>query len=154
VIDRQDVRDLYDDYVAYLDEGDFEAWLDLFTEDGEYRLVARENFERGLPLATMRCDSRSMLADRLVAIRSTQMFAPRALRRFVSGIRLHAATDRGSEVRANFLLVESIDGEPSRVQLAGRYLDVVTEAGGRLRFSSKLAVYDSPMIRTSLIYPV
>ena len=58
-VERARLRDFYDDYVAYLDEGDFDSWLDLFVEESEYRVVSRENFERGLPLATMRCDSRT-----------------------------------------------------------------------------------------------
>ena len=51
-------------------------------------------------------------------------------------------------------MVESLDEEPTRVHLAGRYLDLVTDVGGRLKFSSKVAVYDSPIVPLSLIYPV
>ena len=152
-VDRGRVRDLYDDYVAYLDAEDFDAWLELFTDDADYRVVARENFERGLPLATIRCDGRAMLADRIHAIRNTQTFAPRRLRRFVSGIRLQNGAAQ-AQVAASFLVIESLDDEPSRVHLAGRYVDVVTESGGELKFRSKIAVYDSPIIPTSLIYPV
>jgi 3-phenylpropionate/cinnamic acid dioxygenase small subunit len=153
-IDRADLRDLYDEYVALLDEGDFDAWLTLFVEESEYRVVARENFERGLPLATVRCDSRSMLADRIHAIRNTQTFAPRVLRRFVSGIRAGAATAQGVEVGASFLVVESLDDEPTRVHMAGRYADVVTAVDGALKFRRKVAVYDSPIIPLSLVYPI
>ena len=49
-----DVRDLYDDYAALLDAGDYDAWLELFTDDATYQAIARENVERGLELATMR----------------------------------------------------------------------------------------------------
>ena len=153
-IDRARLRDLYDDYVALLDEGDFDGWLALFVEDSEYRIVARENFDRGLPLATVRCDSRRMLADRIHAIRNTQTFAPRAIRHFVSGIRIRGATEAGVEVGASFLVVESLDDEPARAHLAGRYADVVTTVGGALKFRRKVAVYDSPIIPISLIYPV
>ena len=153
-IDRARLRDLYDDYVAYLDERDFDAWLELFLEDSEYRIQSRENFERGLPLATVRCESRRMLADRVHAIRNTQTFAPRNVRRFVSGLRVRRITDAGVEVGASFLVVESLEDEPSRAHMAGSYLDVVTSVGGVLKFRSKVAVYDSPIIPISLIYPV
>src|SRR5207302_875353 len=83
--------------------------------ESEYRVVSRENFERGLPLGTMRCDSRRMLADRIHTIRRTQTFAPRALRRFVSGIRPQRESDSGLEVRASFLVAESLGDEPTRV---------------------------------------
>lgn len=153
-VDRGLIRDLYDDYVAYLDEEDFDSWLDLFLEESEYGVVSRENFERGLPLATVRCDSRRMLADRIYTIRNTQTFAPRKLRRFVSGIRAERRGATEVEVSASFLVIESLDDEPSRVHLAGRYVDVVTPVGEALKFRSKVAVYDSPIIPISLIYPV
>jgi len=153
-IDRERVRALYDDYVALLDEGDFDSWLELFVEESVYRIVAAENFDRGLPLATVRCDSRRMLADRIFTIRSTQTFAPRRLRHFVSGIRIGASTASARSVRASFLVIESLDDEPSRVHVAGRYVDVVTESEGCLKFLEKVAVYDSPIIPVSLVYPV
>jgi 3-phenylpropionate/cinnamic acid dioxygenase small subunit len=153
-VERARLRDLYDDYVAYLDDADFDSWLDLFVEESEYRVVSRENFERGLPLATMRCDSRRMLADRIHTIRHTQTFAPRMLRRFVSGIRIERETDAGLEVRASFLVAESLDDEPTRVHLAGRYQDLLTSVDGALKFRRKLAIYDAPIIPVSLIYPV
>jgi len=153
-VERARLRDFYDDYVAYLDEGDFDSWLDLFVEESEYRVVSRENFERGLPLATMRCDSRRMLADRIYTIRRTQTFALRALRRFVSGIRPQRESDSGLEVRASFLVAESLGDEPTRVHLAGRYVDLVVSVDGALKFRRKVAVYDAPIIPISLIYPV
>ena len=154
LVDREGVRDLYDDYIACLDAEDFDAWLDLFVEDSEYRVVSRENFDRGLPLATMRCDSRSMLADRIHTIRNTQTFAPRRIRRFFSGLRALPASGSDVEVSASFLVIESLDDEPSRVHLAGRYADLVTGIGGDLKFRRKIAIYDSPIIPVSLIYPV
>ena len=153
-IDRGRIRDLYDDYVARLDEEDFDAWLDLFVEESEYRVVSRENFERGLPLATKRCDSRRMLADRIHTIRDTQTFAPRKMRRFVSGLRAQPGAGGEVEVSASFLVIESLDDEPSRVHLTGRYADVVTSIDGALKFRRKVAIYDSPIIPVSLIYPV
>jgi 3-phenylpropionate/cinnamic acid dioxygenase small subunit len=153
-IDRARLRDLYDDYIALLDACDFDAWLELFLDDSDYRIQSRENFERGLPLATVRCESRKMLADRIDAIRNTQTFAPRNLRRFVSGIRVRRATDAGVEVGASFLVVESLEDEPTRAHMAGSYVDVVTSVDGALKFRSKLAVYDSPIVPISLIYPV
>jgi 3-phenylpropionate/cinnamic acid dioxygenase small subunit len=144
------VRELYDEYSYLLDEGDYDGWLDLFTEDCDYRIVARENWERGLPLATMRCDSRAMLADRLDSIRHTQFFAARTMRHFVSAVRPGA----GEGVTANFLVTETLPDDPSRIHSVGQYRDEVTSSGGALRFSRKLAIYDAPLVLTSLIVPL
>ena len=154
--DRQAVRDLYDEYVYLLDSGDHDGWLGLFTEDCEYRVVARENHERGLPLATMRADSRAMLADRLYAIANLQMTAPRVVRHFVSGARVlgPAAGADGAEAGANFLVTETLDDEPTTVHAAGRYLDVVVASADGLRFARKVAVYDAAMVTTSMVHPL
>src|SRR6476469_2187770 len=82
-----EVRDLYDDYAALLDDADYDGWLELFAEDATYMAIARENVERGLPLATMRCDSRAMLADRIDAVTRTQFFARRITRHMIAAVR-------------------------------------------------------------------
>ena len=155
-IARLAVVELYDEYNHLLDSAAFDAWLQLFTEDCDYRVVARENIDQGLPLATMRCESRAMLADRISAIRSTQFHRPRLIRRFVSGLRVvpdEPGVD-GIPMRASFLVVESTNDEPTRILLAGEHRDIVVAVDGRLCFARKVCVYDSPLVPTSLIYPV
>src|SRR5262245_63369286 len=65
------LEELYADYAACLDEERFEDWPAFFTDPCLYKIVPRENFERGLPLATWLCESRGYLADRVTAIRKT-----------------------------------------------------------------------------------
>jgi anthranilate 1,2-dioxygenase small subunit len=148
-----DLRELYDEYAFRLDEGDLDGWVDLFTADAQYLVVARENWTRRLPLATMRCDGRGMLADRAHTIRHTQFFAPRVMRHFVSGVRILGADD-GVAAAANFLVTEAIELEPARVHMTGQYRDVVRATADGLRFGRKVAVYDGALVETSLIYPV
>ena len=161
---RAAIGELYDEYAYLLDEGDYDGWLELFSADADYMVLARENWLRGLPLATLRCDTREMLADRLEAIRSTQFFATRTMRHFVSAVR--PASGDGSDgsdgsdnadvatVTANFLVTEVIADEPARVHSVGQYRDVVVLAGGRLRFLHKVAVYDAPLVLNSLVIPL
>lgn len=148
------VRALYDDYAYLLNAGDLEGWLGLFAEDCSYRIVSRENHSQGLPLALVRCDSRAMLADRVAAIRSTQFFAARVMRNFVSGLRILSATPSGFEVTASFLVTEALEREPPRIHSVGEYSDHVVSHDGEMRFARKCAICDSPMIQTSLIYPL
>jgi 3-phenylpropionate/cinnamic acid dioxygenase small subunit len=72
---RLDVEELYAAYVACLDEERFEEWPEFFTDDAIYRIIPRENFERGLPIATLHCESKGYLQDRVVAIRQTRVFS-------------------------------------------------------------------------------
>src|SRR5206468_11638219 len=65
------LEDLYAEYSACLNEERFEDWPEFFTDPCLYKIVPRENFERGLPLATWLCESKGYLADRVTAIRKT-----------------------------------------------------------------------------------
>ncbi len=148
---------LADFYCAYddaLDDGDFEAWPDFFTEACVYKIMPRENVERGLPLALVYCESRDMLRDRVVAIRETLLYAPRLIRRLTGNLRLREIAADGLRLTANFALFQTMLDRPSELFLCGRCHDRVVEEEGRLRFAERLCVYDSTIVPTSLIYPV
>ena len=146
MFDQNAVRELYDDYAAFLDDGDYASWLELFDESAVYTVTARENVERGLPLATIRCDSRGMLADRIDALVSTQFYARRITRHLITAIRPVGVDAGRLHTTANFVLVETIEDESTRIQSAGTYADVISLAGGDLRFVEKRAIYDLSLI--------
>jgi salicylate 5-hydroxylase small subunit len=150
----EEVRALYDDYAALLDDADYEAWLNLFAEQATYVAVSRENIERGLPLATMRCESRAMLADRIDAVIATQFYARRITRHMISAIRPVAVTDNFIDTTANFVVVETLVDECSTVHSAGSYADRIERTDAGLRFAVKTAIYDAPLVPTSLIIPL
>ena len=83
---------LYADYAAIVDAADWDAWCELFTEEGVYRLVPRENHERGLPLATLSFESKGMLKDRAHAIRETLFHDPYYQRHIVGARRACCAS--------------------------------------------------------------
>src|SRR5215472_2399714 len=78
---RARLADLYCDYDNALNDGEFERWPELFIDACVYKVLPRQNYERGLPVAVIYCESRDMLIDRVVAIRETALYAPRTLRR-------------------------------------------------------------------------
>jgi 3-phenylpropionate/cinnamic acid dioxygenase small subunit len=151
---RERLDDLYTEYTDALDEQRLDDWVALFTDDGAYRAVSAENDARGLPLATILCEGRGMLLDRATAIRETMMYAPRILRHLVTGIRLQEIDGPSLRVEANFLVVETLTGEPTHIHSSGRYRDHVVDDDGTLRFRDKRAVYDSSLVPTSLIFPL
>jgi salicylate 5-hydroxylase small subunit len=151
---RMRLADLYSAYADALDEGALEAWPDFFTEDCLYRVIPRENFEQGLPIALIYCESRDMLADRVVAIRETALYVPRMIRRLTSNIRLRDIGPDGLRLTASFALFQTMVDRPSELFLCGRYHDRVIDDGARLRFAERICVYDSTIVPTSLVYPV
>ncbi len=152
---RDQLEDLYARYVGALDDGELEQWPELFTEQCLYLILPRDNHERGLPLAVMRCESRDMLKDRITAIRETMMYEQRYLRHHVTNIRVRAAVADTLEVSANFSIIEVLPDDLPRVAMVGRYLDkLVVGAGGEWLFTEKLCIYDSLLVANSIIYPV
>jgi anthranilate 1,2-dioxygenase small subunit len=147
---------LYDDYGAALDD-ELERWPDLFTDDALYRVVARENYERGLLWPTLWCEGRGMMHDRVKAIRETSVYTPRQMRHFVSGIRVIGEAPGGYRTQANFLIGESGPDTESRVFALGRSLDIVARDAGAphgLLFAERTCVYDGNLILSTMIYPL
>ena len=142
--------DLFACYADILDEGPLDDWPQLFTEDATYRIVARENHVRGLPLALMLCESRAMMEDRVGAIQELSMYAPRVLRHVVSAVRERDV----DAVTASYAVFETPPEGDTRVFSTGRYLGRLALDDGMVRFSELTVVYDTALIPTSLIYPL
>jgi len=151
---RLELEELYAAYCASLDEERFEDWPAFFTDDCIYKIIPRENVERGLPLATWFCEGKSGLLDRVVAIRKTMMYAPRYVRRLVTGLRILGWEGEALAVRANYLALETLLDEPTRIFNCGEYRDRLTVVGGELRFHEKLCVFDSLLVPNSVIFPL
>jgi salicylate 5-hydroxylase small subunit len=71
-------------YAAALDEKRFDAWPEFFMEEGSYKLQARENFDRALPLALIALESRGMMKDRVYGVTQTIYHAPYYTRHVMS----------------------------------------------------------------------
>src|SRR6185295_8384080 len=99
------IADLNASYAACLDARRFEEWPDFFTDDGVYRLQARENHDRGLPLATMAYESHGMLRDRVYAVTQTLFHIPYATRHVVGWPRVWRAEDGGIAAEAHYTVV-------------------------------------------------
>jgi len=151
---RFDVEELYNEYVECLDEGELERWPEFFADDCVYKIIPRENWERGLPLALMFCESKPMLLDRVEALRRTSVYAPRALRHLLSNVRVKMVEGDEIRVQANYAVLQTLSGEPTAVFNAGKYVDRLVRDGERLLFREKLCVFDSVLVPGSLIYPI
>ena len=148
------VADLNAEYAACLDERRFDAWPELFTDDCVYKLQPRENYDRGLPLATMAFESKGMLKDRVYGITQTLAHDPYYQRHVVGTPIVSRVTDHVIEAEANYAVFRTRQNELSEVFNVGRYVDVVHRTSAGLRFASRICVFDSEMIPTSIIYPI
>jgi len=151
---RIEVQDLMTEYCRVLDDGALEQWPLLFTEECFYQVIPRENHDRGLPLATMRCESRGMLKDRVMAITDTYMFEPRYMRHLTSGLLITGEEDGAVIAQSNYAVFETLVNEYTRVFQVGRYLDEIVRDDGRLRFRRRSCVFDSELVPNSIVYPI
>jgi salicylate 5-hydroxylase small subunit len=141
-------------YAAALDERRFDEWPGFFLEDGRYRVQARENFERGLPLALIALESQGMMKDRVYGITHTIYHGPYYTRHVVSPAQVLG--EEGDLVRAqsHYAVFRTRPGDASEVYNVGRYLDEIVRTPAGLKFASRQCVYDSEMVLNSLIYPI
>lgn len=151
---RERVEQLYEAFVRALDCDLLEELPPLFVDDGSYRLVSMENHRRGLPLATMRFDSRGMLQDKVFALRNTAMYIPRTQRHVISMLNVADSTETSVHVRAAFAVFETLPEEPTRVLTSGEYDDRLVWDDDNLLFAAKTTIYDSDLVRNSLVLPL
>ncbi len=153
MIERDAVRDFFDDYYNALDDVRLEEWPAFFTEDCIYRVIPRENHEAGYTLCTIYAESRGMLTDRVMGLTRTQMYAPRSYRRFPGPLRIVSRGEDSIRVRHNLLVVQTLIDKQTEIVLAAVCHDVLVAEAGQLRLRERIVVFDSEMIPNSLIYP-
>ena len=141
-------------YASTVDAADWAGWCELFTDDCVYRLVPRENHDRGLPLATLSFESKGMLKDRAYAIRETLFHDPYYQRHVIGASRLLRFDGDSIECETNYAVFRTKLSELTTVFNVGRYLDTVVRTSQGLRFARRVCVYDSEMIPNSIIYPI
>jgi 3-phenylpropionate/cinnamic acid dioxygenase small subunit len=153
-IGRAELEELYYAYAAAIDD-ELERWPAFFAPAAVYRVMARENYDRGLPMATILCEGHGMMHDRVTAIRQTMVYLPRTVRHAITNVRILEGSDSRVRATANFAVHESYPADASRLLVVGRYVDVVERgAGGALLFAEKTCVYDGNLVLGSLIYPL
>ncbi|MEO7760344.1 MAG: aromatic-ring-hydroxylating dioxygenase subunit beta [Casimicrobiaceae bacterium] len=148
------VADLNAEYAACLDDRRFDEWPDLFTDDCVYRLQPRENYDRGLPLATMACESKGMLKDRIFAATQTLFHIPYSTRHIVGWPRVALGNDGHIEAESNYTVVRVRENELPELFSAGRYIDRIVRVEGQLKFRQRLCIFDNALIANSIIYPI
>jgi salicylate 5-hydroxylase small subunit len=143
-----DFNALLAEYAAALDERRYADWVALFSPDASYKLQARENFDRGLPLCTMAFESQGMLKDRIYSVEQTLFHAPYYQRHVIGSARRTS----GLTAEANYAVFRTKSNEQSEVFNVGRYKIQIDQTSGLI--TSLHAIFDSEMIPNSIIYPI
>jgi anthranilate 1,2-dioxygenase small subunit len=149
-----DLHRLQERYVSVIDTDRLEEWPELFTEDGVYEIVPKENSDRDLPIGIMHCFGRAMLRDRITSLRKANVFEPHAYRHMTSGLELAQVDADTVDMQSNYVVVQTLTDGDSRVYQAGRYFDRVVRTWDGWRYQRKRALYDTSRVQTLLVTPV
>ena len=148
------LQQLYADYAAAVDSGQWDLWPEFFIDDCVYKLQPRENHERGLPLATLALTSKGMLKDRVYGITETLYHDPYYQRHVVGAPMVRKVENGKIHSEANYAVFRTKYDKASTVFNVGRYIDTIVETPKGLKFAERLCVFDSEMIPNSIIYPI
>ncbi len=151
---RHAVEKLHARYIRVIDDDRIEEWPDLFTEPCLYRITTRENFEMGLPLAVMECNSRGMLQDRITGLRRINVYEPQRYLHMVSGLAIEPLSDGRVKARSNYMVVRTLGDGSMMLFSAGMYEDVVRLDGDSARFEERVVIQDSRRVETLIVIPL
>jgi salicylate 5-hydroxylase small subunit len=145
---------LYADYALAVDSGQWDLWPEFFTEQCVYKLIPRENHERGFPLCTLSFTSKGMLKDRVYGIQETLYHDPYYQRHVVGAPVVRRVEGERIQSEANYAVFRTKLDKASTVFNVGRYIDTIVPTPEGLKFAERLCVYDSEMIPNAIIYPI
>ena len=143
-------------YAAALDQERLSDWVEMFTDEALYEVISRENFDRQLRAGLIYCENKRMIKDRALALKETEMFAPRYLRHFITNLAV-LGQDDNEDIRAtaNYVLMQVLfDCPNATLHQVGVYHDVFRRENGQLKLAKRSCVYDSLLIDNALCFPV
>ena len=149
-----DIIELYAAYASCLDDGRYEEWPNFFTEAAWYRVVARENFDRDLPLSTLSLKGQAMMKDRIYGTESTIFHAPYYQRHIIGMPKIVCDDSDVFAAEVNYTVIRTKRDSAADIYSVGRYLDRIVNTDDGLRFSQKFCIFDNDIIPNSLIYPI
>jgi 3-phenylpropionate/cinnamic acid dioxygenase small subunit len=148
------VAQLNADYARAIDDDRLEEWPDFFADACLYTITSADNHRQGLPIGVMYADSKGMLRDRVTALRRANVYERQTYRHVVGLPALLGETDGGVRAETPFLVVRVMRDGRMDLFATGRYLDVLVDEAGPLRFRERLVVCDSNRVDTLLAIPL
>ncbi|PKO70456.1 MAG: terephthalate 1,2-dioxygenase [Betaproteobacteria bacterium HGW-Betaproteobacteria-16] len=155
VIDTASALSLNAHYARCIDNDELEAWTQLFTEQCLYRVTNAGNHAQGMEASMIYADSRAMLNDRVLSLRTANVYERQRYRHLVGLPAMLDATQKGQRSETPFVVVRIMRNGDTMIFATGRYLDeIVVDDKNALRFASRVVVCDSHNTDTLLAIPL
>lgn len=147
------IEGLLADCAHAIDDDELERWPGFFAEDAVYQIITRENHDADLPMAIMICEGRGMMADRVMALRTANVYEPHTYCHLL-GPTVLSEDGRGIAARTNFSVVRTMQDGRMEVFAAGKYLDRIVSSEGAPLLADRRVVLESRRIDILLVYPL
>lgn len=156
VLLRHEIETFNTSYAATLDEQRLMDWAEMFTDDGFYLVISRENYQRDLPVGLIYCENKGMIRDRAFALKETAMFAPRYLRHMIANLSVEPEQPDGTiAARANYVVLQVLFDRPdATLHQVGTYYDKFRRTENGLKLAERRCVYDNLLVPNALCLPV
>jgi anthranilate 1,2-dioxygenase small subunit len=142
------------EYARDIDDDRLEDWPGFFTQDCLYKITSADNHRRGLPVGLVYADSRGMLRDRVAALREANVYERQTYRHLVGFPAILDGAGDPRRAETPFLVVRIMRDGQMDLFATGRYVDLVVEDEGILRFRERIVVCDSSRVDTLLAIPL
>jgi 3-phenylpropionate/cinnamic acid dioxygenase small subunit len=137
---------------ALLDEQKYDEFVAEFTEDGAYRLIGRENHERGLPTCIID-DTRDRLIYRSQLISRQWHHGSFRETRMLSNFDVEFPAAEAAHAKANFAVYHTDAEGESRLHMVGRLEDSLVMREKRWRVRRRFAILETFKPREVIVYP-
>ena len=151
---RLQVEAVLAEYMHTLASDRLEDWPSLFLESGKYRVTTRENHDQNLPLCLMICEGHGMMQDRIIALRTANIFEPHVYCHIPGALRITNHSDASVSSESTFMVMRTMADGTTSVFACGRTFDRFVKRGDGLKFAERLVVLDSRQIDTLLVIPL
>jgi anthranilate 1,2-dioxygenase small subunit len=148
------IEELNTHYIRAIDDDRLEAWPELFTEQCLYKIITRENFDRGFSLPLMECASRGMLIDRVTGYRRVNVYEPQRYTHLLSGLTLEFIDATHINCRQNYAVIRTMITGEMTIFSAGIYHDRVVISEDGAKFEERIVVQESRRVDTLLVIPL
>jgi 3-phenylpropionate/cinnamic acid dioxygenase small subunit len=148
------VENFLADYAHRLDDGLIDDWTGFFTEDATYQITTRENFEAGYPIGILLCKGRGMMEDRVLALKTANVFEPHTHCHIVGRPDLRQEAPGVLASRSNFNVFRTMEDGEAELFATGKYLDKIVFEAGMPKFRERRVILDSRRVDVLLVYPL
>ena len=151
---RARVEDFLTDYAHRLDDGRIDDWTGFFTQDTLYQITTRENFEAGYPIGILLCKGKGMMEDRVLALKTANVFEPHTHCHILGRPMLEALPGGEIGARSNFSVYRTMESGATELFAIGKYLDRIVLEAGEPRFKERRVILDSRCVDVLLVFPL